>query len=112
MKVVHILRVENGELVFVGSRVSDSMSYTPAQAVAILKKFPTLVITVPITHTSVKELQQRWFAQDGEEVPTALDKLKAAYLNQSSDMLFLPREVVGQLIEEMVSNPRLKPMGL
>lgn len=101
MKVVHILRAENGELVFTGSRVSDSITYTPAQAVAILKKFPSLVVTVPITSTSAEELLQRWRAQDDTEPPTVLDKLKAAYLNQSGDMLFLPREVVGQLIEEL-----------
>lgn len=103
MQVVHILRVVDGQLTFKGSRVSNSLSYTPAQAVAILKKFPTLVITVPITRTSAKELQQRWFAQDGNDAPTALDVLKAAYLNQTGDMLFLPREVIAQLIEEMTN---------
>lgn len=101
MKVVHILRVESGDLVFTGSRVSDSLTYTPAQAISILKKFPSLVVTVPITSTSAEELVQRWRSQDDTEPPTPLDKLKAAYLNQSGDMLFLPREVVGQLIEEL-----------
>lgn len=67
----------------------------------ILKKFPSLVVTVPSTSTSAEELLQRWRAQDDTEPPTVLDKLKAAYLNQSGDMLFIPREIVGQLIEEL-----------
>ena len=99
-KVVHIIRVVEGKLAIVASRVSDSLTYTPAQAVAILKRFPSLVVTVPITRTSAEELYRRWESGDVTEEPTTIDKLKEAYLNQPGDILFISRELVAQLIED------------
>ena len=93
-RVVHIIKCIDGQLTICGSRVSDSLTYTPAQAVAILKRFPSLVVTVPITSTSAEELYRRWESGDVTEEPTTIDKLKAAYLNQTGDMLFIPRELV------------------
>lgn len=99
-KVVHVIKVIDGQLSISGSRVSDSLTYTAAQAVAILKRFPSLVVTVPITRTSAEELYRRWESGNVTEEPTAMDKLKTAYLTQSCDMIFIPREVVAQLIED------------
>jgi hypothetical protein len=78
-KVVHVVKIEDGQLVITASRVSDGLTYTPTQAVAILKKFPSLVVTVPITRTSAEELYRRWESGDVAEEPTTIDKLKDAY---------------------------------
>lgn len=100
LRVVHIVKAEESKLVVNASRVSDGLTYTPAQAVAILKRFPSLTVAVPITRTSAEELFQRWESGDVTEEPTALDKLAEAFLNQSGDMIFIPRELVSRLIEE------------
>ena len=100
LRVVHVVKAEKGELVISASRVSDGLTYTPAQAVQILKRFPSLTVTVPITRTSAEELFQRWESGDVTEEPTVLHKLAEAFLNQSGDMIFVPRQLVSQLIEE------------
>ena len=101
MRVVHIVAVESGEIVFRGSKVNDAIAYTPAQAVQVLRQFPHLVLSVPITSTSAKELLSRWQSGNDSEPASLRQQLMDAYLNQSGEMLLLPRELVANVIDSM-----------
>lgn len=83
--------------------VDEIFTVTPEMAVNALKNHNVEYLYVPIRDGVIEELRRRWAGDlPSTTLPNAVAKLKELYLNQRGDILFVPRNVVADIIEQMI----------
>lgn len=82
--------------------VDEIFTVTPEMAVRALKDHNVEFLYVPIRDGAIEELKRRWAGElPSTTLPNAVAKLKELYLNQRGDVIFVPRDVVSDIIEQM-----------
>lgn len=82
--------------------VEEVFTVTPEMAVNALRNFNVGYLFVPIRDGVIDELTRRWEGKiPSGNLPGAVAQLRELYLNQAGDLIFVPRQVVSALIEQL-----------